>query len=367
MASTDMQDIGHVQLAAPADGDEIGLRIATFTDLHQWPRGVKEFKARGRVIDFDKEGYSAEKNIELMEHVLERSSPDLVVFTGDILDGRPCKGMAPEKMNEVMMDVLEPVLKRDIPWTYIPGNHDDDDSPWTRQDLLKIYQLPLCVSAKATTFNHTMTIGRGTEPSATDSVRLWLFDSGTNSPDPKLRYTTFSDASVRGYTELSESGKLAPSATGLAFFHIPLPEYENLDPLVGKNGLFEAALKGGKVPFPFNFRPMSDLVEVLGKDRVVGCSKLNSGIFEAFRKQGNILATFCGHDHHSDFVARRDNIYLCYNRCGSYTPPSDWEGAGGPLKFDHGSRIIHFKGADQLWTWNCTFKQDSEDLFHLKH
>jgi len=31
--------------------------------------------------------------------------------------------------------------------------------------------------------------------------------------------------------------------------------------------------------------------------RVVGCSKLNSGIFEAF-EAASITATFCGHDHY---------------------------------------------------------------------
>jgi len=107
----------------------------------------------------------------------------------------------------------------------------------------------------------------------------------------------------------------------LAYFHIPLPEYEGVVPLVGKNALFKAALIGGKVPFPFNYPPLLWIIPLLGKDLVAGCSRLQSGLFDAFNDNGNVLATFCGHDHHSDFVAKRDNVYLCYGRCGGFTPP----------------------------------------------
>lgn len=46
-----------------------------------------------------------------------------------------------------------------IPWTYVPGNHDDDDAPWSRNDLLEIYELPGCVAKGARSFNHTLTVG----------------------------------------------------------------------------------------------------------------------------------------------------------------------------------------------------------------
>eukprot|EP00512_Aurantiochytrium_limacinum_P001937 CAMPEP_0171493558 /NCGR_PEP_ID=MMETSP0958-20121227/5029_1 /TAXON_ID=87120 /ORGANISM="Aurantiochytrium limacinum, Strain ATCCMYA-1381" /LENGTH=351 /DNA_ID=CAMNT_0012027195 /DNA_START=92 /DNA_END=1144 /DNA_ORIENTATION=- len=351
-----MEDIGHVRLDSGLPEGELaehdgGLVIAQFTDLHHFPLGVKHFEARGRTIDFDKEGYSSEQSLALMKHVLKEATPDLCILTGDIIDGRPCQGMDRGAFKDVMMEVLQPILEANIPWTFTPGNHDDDHSPWSREDLLEIYKLPLCVSAKATSFNHTFTIGRKDQPDATNSLRLWLFDSGANSDDPNIMYTTFSKETVNGYKQLSQSGKLAPSADGLAFFHIPLPEYNGLTPLAGKNGLFDAALMGEKVPFPFNHEPLTSLVRLLGKDKVVGSSKLNSGLFDAMKEQGNILATFCGHDHHSDFVARRDNIYLCYGRCGSYTPPHDWEGAGGPLPFDKGARLIEFKGHDKVFTW----------------
>mmetsp|Transcript_11442 Transcript_11442/g.18635 ORF Transcript_11442/g.18635 Transcript_11442/m.18635 type:complete len:275 (-) Transcript_11442:1355-2179(-) len=266
----------------------------------------------------------------------------------------------------VMMDVLKPIIEREIMWTFVPGNHDDDHSPWTREDLIEIYSLPFCVSAKAKTFNHTFTLGHTAEPCADSSVRIWLFDSGANSDDPKLRYTTFSAESIEGYVRMSSDPSLGPSAVGLAYFHIPLPEYEGVVPCCGKNALFDAGLAGGLVPFPFNYQPFTFLVRLLGRDLVAGCSRLNSGAFEAFSKQGNILATFCGHDHHSDFVGKRGNIYLCYGRCGGFTPPSNWEGAGGDFAFDHGARVVRVRSKEDVSTWVCTFKRDVEDFFELK-
>ncbi|GBG29772.1 Phosphatase DCR2 [Hondaea fermentalgiana] len=342
-----MEDIGHVKLECGLpEGSAMdhpgGIVIAQFTDLHQFPADVKTFEARGRVIEFEKEGYSSARNVDLIRHVLKEATPDLCIFTGDIVDGRPCKDLGRDAFKQVMLEVLAPVLEAKIPWTYIPGNH------------------------KAKTFNHTLTVGRTAEADAASSLRLWLFDSGTNSDDPKIMYTTFAAETVREYARLSASGELAPSAEGLAFFHIPLPEYQGTKPLAGKNGLFEAAILGGKAPWPVMHEPFKSLVRWIGKDLVAGCSKLNSGLFDAIKKQGNILATFCGHDHHSDFVARRDNVYLCYGRCGSYTPPHDWEGAGGPLPFDHGARLVQFKGRDQVFTWNCTFENAVEDYIHLE-
>jgi hypothetical protein len=46
--------------------------------------------------------------------------------------------------------------------------------------------------------------------------------------------------------------------------------------------------------------------------KVVGCSTLNSRLFEAFVASKTMTATLCGHDHYSDFVACKQGIYLCY-------------------------------------------------------
>jgi hypothetical protein len=367
-----MEDLGHVQLRARA-GDGAArtggaVRIAQLTDLHQFPAAVRRWHvaARGRVVDFDQEGYSSTQNVALVEHVLERQRPDLVVLTGDIIDGRPCAGLARDGFKALFMDVLAPLIRSGTPWLYCPGNHEDDGDacPWNRADLLDVFSLPGCLQCGAKGFDHTLTVGWGASAGG-NAVRLWLFDSGANHADPAVRYTTFSPAAVAGYRALSSSRELAPSALGLAFFHIPLPEYEGLVPLVGKNGLFDAGLRGGKVPFPFNYQPFSALVRALGKDLVAGCSRLNSGLFRAMVEHNNVRACFVGHDHHCDWIARREGIYLCYGRVGGFTPPYNWEGAGGALGFDHGARIVEVSPGGKAATWICTFQEDREDEFAL--
>jgi len=86
--------------------------------------------------------------------------------------------------------------------------------------------------------------------------------------------------------------------------------------------------------------------------RVVGCSTLNSGLFEALVKSKSMTATFCGHDHYSDFVAYKKGIYLCYGRVSSFTPPSNWEGAGGKLPFAPGGRVVELDcDTGQVVSW----------------
>lgn len=164
------------------------------------------------------------------------------------------------------------------------------------QDLLAIYSLPGCIAPSATSFNHTLTIGPTAQPDAT-SIRLWLLDTGGNHPT--LRYDPVDPAVVEDVRRLAAqyTQSQAPRLLQLAYFHIPLNEYANLDPVVGQNGLFDAALHAGMVPKPFCYIPW--LVRLLGKHRVVGCSQKNTGLFTELAQAG-VLAMFCGHDHYND-------------------------------------------------------------------
>jgi hypothetical protein len=83
---------------------------------------------------------------------------------------------------------------------------------------------------------------------------------------------------------------------------------------------------------------LSPLIKLLGRNRVVGCSTRNTGLFQQLAASGVVRATFCGHDHMNDFVVRRDGVYMCYGRCSSFSPPSDWEGDAAPLPFARGTR-----------------------------
>ena len=242
-----------------------------------------------------------------------------------------------------------------IPWTFCPGNHDDDSSPWCRHDLLAIYSLPGCVTPEAQTFNHCFTCGFAPHADPHCSVRIWIFDSGGN--DEATRYETISPQTVSAFAEISKSTlRSAPLLADLVFFHIPLPEYNDCEPIVGRCGLFDALVTAKQLPAPWKFCPW--FVRAVGKDRVVGCSTLNSGLFDALVESralqpgATTMAAFCGHDHYNDFVAYKRGLYLCYGRVSSFTPPSNWEGAGGRLPFESGGRVVEFSvGSGLVSTW----------------
>jgi len=307
------------------------------TDTHLFPKGVSKFtKENGTTIDLKEHNYNNKRAFDLLKKVVEEVKPHIAILTGDIIDGRPFGQQKRNDWLETFGEFTQILVDNGVYWTFTPGNHDDDGSPWTREEMLKIYSLKNCLSREAKNFNHTLTVG----PSENQKIRLWLFDSGENSPDPKIKYTPFDSKAVEDYANLSKSEfkEEKEKVLGLAFFHIPLPEYAYLKPIRGDVGLFDAALTKGNVPAIARWAPW--LVRLTGLNRVVGSSKINTGLFDHIQQSGNIVATFCGHDHFNDAVYERNGVYLCYGRVSSWTPPINWEGDGGDLPFGLGLRVI---------------------------
>jgi hypothetical protein len=262
-----IQILPHLQLAPRK---RAALRILQLTDMHLFPPTQTHWtlgtNKNNRVVDFARDGYDTgnKKAIQLVTQLVTSVDPDLVIFTGDIIDGRPHEKKRGWYIT--FLPIIQPLLdaKPPIPWTFCPGNHDDDDAPWTRDDLLEIFQLPGCATPTCTSFNHTYTVGIGTKqhPSTpSTSTRLWIFDSGGNHPT--TRYDPFPGNVVAGYTKITDAVKELPKdaqekfkvSCDLAYFHIPLPEYTDTMPLVGSNNLFNAVLKSGGVPSPWKHVP----------------------------------------------------------------------------------------------------------------
>jgi hypothetical protein len=360
-----IQDLGHIQLQPRKRTNSNDLRILQLTDMHLFPpkdtTWILGDDKNNRVVDFIKDDYDPgnKKAVKLVKKLISSANPDLVIFTGDIIDGRPHKRRG--GWRDTFGPIIEPLLKAKppIPWTFCPGNHDDDNSPWTRKDLLQIFKLRGCATPNCVSFNHTFTVSIGTEENPhsepSTSTRLWLFDSGGNHP--KTRYDPFPKNIVKDYIEITNALKMLPPECrnkfdvlcDLAYFHIPLPEYAAVKPIVGSNHLFDAALKSGMVPSPWKYVPW--LVKCLGKQYIAGSSTVNSGMFNAM-KRGKMKAMFVGHDHYSDFVGSNGSgPYMGYGRVTSYAPPSNFEGDGGKLPWKPGGRIVSVEKGKHISTW----------------
>ena len=73
--------------------------------------------------------------LSLLANVLDKEKPDMVVFTGDQLNGQTSSWDA----KSVLAKFARTVTERQIPWAAVFGNHDDEDGD-SRQDQIKYMQ-----------------------------------------------------------------------------------------------------------------------------------------------------------------------------------------------------------------------------------
>lgn len=111
-----------------------------------------------------------------------------------------------------------------------------------------------------------------------------------------------------------QGGKLP----ALAFFHIPLPEYDEV---------WRTALCRGSRHEP------------------VCAPSINSGFFAALVEAGDVMGTFAGHDHVNDFEGELHGIRLCYGRASGFSPY-------GREGFERGARVIQLQEGERAFrTW----------------
>ena len=232
--------------------------------------------------------YSKE-TVEMLRQVLDAEKPDLVIFTGDIVTGKPYKagfGM-----------VVEPVVTRKIPWALLFGNHDDEQD-MTREQLAGFIQSYPYNAGQMKKVKNVSGYGnyvlevKGADNKKVTAV-LYCMDSNAYSRLKPLvdGYGWFAFDQVEWYRRQSSKytssngGKPLPA---LAFFHIPLPEYHAV------------TNEGNRVTG-------AKLEEV--------CSpKVNSGMFLAMLEKGDVMGTFVGHDHVNDYIFNHHGIALTYGR-----------------------------------------------------
>ncbi len=286
------------------------FKIMQFTDIH-WESGKPE---NATVIS-------------MMESVLDKEQPDLVVFTGDIVtSGDPKKGWR---------DVSAPVIERKIRWIATLGNHESEGNT-ARNEIYRILKsIPLNVNSA--TADNIFGFGNFYLPISSNKNKqaaiLYFFDSNEYVPSHiPGSYDWIRLDQIKWYKELSQSikekndGQPIPA---LAFFHIPLPEY----------------------------KVVKDMEETVGhKSEGVSSPVLNSGLFAAMVEQKDVIGVFTGHDHNNDFIGTLYDIALAYGRCSGHS-------GYGDLRI--GSRVIelhqdqfHFK------TWIATPGKSSNNFVY---
>ncbi|GAA4846031.1 metallophosphoesterase family protein [Paenibacillus vulneris] len=276
--------------------------IVQFTDVHM--------KSGGEADD---------RTLSLMKKVLETERPDLVVFTGDVIEDKHCDD--PLQRFHRAVSVVD---NDKIPWAVVFGNHDSE-AKITREALMEAVQPYEFALAEAGPEdiggigNYALSVNDARGHAA---ASLYFFDSGSVSPLSHVKgYGWIGRDQVSWYEGMSRertrsnNGVPLPS---LAFFHIPLPEY---------NEVWQQEVCYGS------------------KNERVCCPRINTGLFSAMVEMGDVMGTFAGHDHLNDYWGTKQGIRLCYGRATGFN-------TYGRDDFQRGARIIRMhEGRKEFDTW----------------
>lgn len=278
--------------------------ITQFTDLH-WIDGRSEDQL----------------TLRLMEEVLDAEQPDLVVFTGDVIYTGPVSEgeQRCEQPSQAFRDAVQAVEVRRIPWAVVFGNHDTE-AYITRDELMDtILEQPYNVTQPGPADISGVGNCRLSLYSRDGQMaaNLYFFDSGSHSTVPQIQgYDWIRSDQIHWYTE--QASKEQAELPALAFFHIPLPEYQQV---------WECATCYGN------------------KHENVCCARVNSGLFAAMVEMGDVVGTFCGHDHINDYWGELHGIRLCYGRATGYN-------TYGKEGFHRGARMIRLHEGERAFeTW----------------
>ncbi|CCH41797.1 hypothetical protein BN7_1336 [Wickerhamomyces ciferrii] len=292
-------DLSHPKIQIPIGSNYKILQVA---DLHfstnegtcrdQYPE-IQDCKADKRTLKF-------------LETVLDSEKPDLVLLTGDQIFGDDSF-----ESYTTILKALTPFITREIPYALMMGNHDDEGSV-SRQELMEfIENLPYSLAQSGPEEidgfgNYIFTI-KDSETQK-DLLTFYVLDSHKYSTAPKVNpgYDWIKPNQLSFLESYQQSErKLHENHLSFALFHIPLPEYKNLNQ-----------------PYIGNY-----------KESVMS-PNYNSFARDFFTKIGVSIVTV-GHDHCNDYCLLDSNeqdqnkIWLCY---GGAVGEGGYAGYGGTTR-----------------------------------
>ncbi|MDR2753289.1 MAG: metallophosphoesterase family protein [Oscillospiraceae bacterium] len=253
------------------------------------------------------------ETIRFIELALDAEQPDLVVFTGDQVKGYAPKVKGrngPETVRKTIRQIVAPLQKRGIPFTFAFGNHDiqavaaEKQLEWYRESPLCLVEDTPGLSGVGNCFVPIK--GADGNP----KLGVYMLDSHGNAGVGG--YQPLKKDQVDWYRatreELKEkTGGYVPS---LLFMHIPVEEIYRL---------LRPAQKGEKGIRGFRGRKGTKYVLDTGKvypdarlKEALCVADENAGLFEAAKEKGEMLGMFFGHDHKNSFAGRVEGIDLGY-------------------------------------------------------
>lgn len=255
-------------------------------------------------------------------YAVKQAKPDLIVLTGDNIAGYSCRTKVLSR--KAVKDVMDLFERIGVPVAMVFGNHDDDNTPYTKLEQIEQYESYSCFIGSAgvvaeLTVGENSTINAGTynipvyESADSDKVayNIWCFDSGNYNPDPTYGgYGYVLPKQVDWYVETSNALKAANGGEpvpSIAFQHIIPPHIyralKEVEP--GTPGSIEHGGKGYTLPDGTN--PEKNWLGESPCPPSTACTPAYAQV-DAMLDQGDVKAIFVGHDHVNCYTVPYEGI-----------------------------------------------------------
>ncbi len=283
-----------------------------------------------QIADIQEDAVVNPDTIKLITLAIEREKPDLIVLTGDQVQGYSAcyRKDAKSKVHSCISSFIAPIEESGTPFCMTFGNHDDDCKV-SKQEQIEMYKqfstfVYKDVASESDCGTYVLKIKNsdGTK----DILGVYLIDSNKKEKDGA--YSPVKKEQIEWYKKTrdaikDENGDYLPS---ILFQHIPLPEYYDV---IKRCSPFA---KGAVEAYKNRKNQFYRLPDNAPKGSFMGESPatpvINNGQFEAIKEKGDIFAVFVGHDHNNSYYLNKDGIDLGYTQGAGYNTygPGDKRG-----------------------------------------
>lgn len=263
-----------------------------------------------QISDLQDNRFTCVDTLRFMEAAVKSIKPDLIVFTGDQLDvvdlwgkGEKCRKNVEKAINR-LFSVFESF---NIPFVLTFGNHDRETG-LPNDEQAKIYaKMKNCICfddvndgrPDAATFNVPILSSDG----SCTAMNIYVVDTGTkiNGVYGGVR---------KEQLEWLDKTSREVNADSIVFQHIPVDEiYELLEKVTKGTKGAEPAYGNRKGEF---YKRRDDIKFMGAYGETPAALPRECGEFEQLKKQGDVFAVYCGHDHYDSFIGTVDGIDLGY-------------------------------------------------------
>ncbi len=261
--------------------------------------------------------------LALQYAAVEQLKPDLVILMGD-----NAHGDTPDEFKKVLLRITKPYAENNIPFAFVLGNHDLECKINNINDQYNIYrELPCCILPTPENVNSygDYNILINSSDATAPVFNFWLMYSGNKAASEYHSYYDFvKPEQIRWYEEKAallktQYGKTIPS---INIQHIPVPEeFELLKEFSFTRMLTDGVTGQNEQKGKFFALDKTKATGYMGEAPCT--SAYNSGQFASWKKTGDVIAAFFGHDHMNDFAGYVDGIMLGQCKTAGFRPYGD--------------------------------------------